>query len=113
MRSDENPHTTNLISCCFIMECKLLKGSGLKKSSFQITRVPEGPGRFPEGLPEALFGSFQFRCSSGRFRKVSGRLTGRLFQVVVWPESRKGSGRFPEDMPEGFRKAGKNVGQRK
>ncbi len=80
---------------------------------FCFAAVPEGSRRYPEGLPEVLFGYFQFRCSSRRFRQVSGRLAGTLFQVVVWPASRKGSGRFPEDMLEGVREAGKNVSQRK
>ena len=62
-----------------------------QKGCFSIScsaAVPEGSGRFPEGLPEALFGSFQFRCSS----EGSGRVTGSLFGVVVFHESQNVSG---------------------
>ena len=57
---------------------------GLPEACFMIcvfAAVPEGPGRFPEGLPEACSKLFVFP-SSGRFRKVPGRLAGRVQDVV-------------------------------
>ena len=46
--------------------------------SFCFIAVPEGPGRFPEGLPEGCFKMLIY-LGPGRF------------------------GRFPEELPEGFR----------
>ena len=43
---------------------------------FCFTAVPEAPGRFPEGLPEAYW-ELLFYMGPGRSRKVSGRVTGR------------------------------------
>ena len=64
---------------------------------FPFLRVPEASGRKPEELPEALQTVFLFRRSSGSFRKLSGRVAGRLQGVLFLCGFRK--------LPEGFRKS--------
>ena len=61
--------------------------------SFRITRVPEASGSIPEALPEVLHTVLLFRCSSGSFRKLSGRVAGRLQGVIFYV----GSGSFRKD----------------
>ena len=84
-----------------------------------VRKVPEGFRK----LVRKLTRIFHFRRSSGRFRKVSGRLSGSLFSFCscgcssgrlpeACPEAcqtasisciPEASGRFPEVVPEGYK----------
>ena len=71
-----------------------------------LTAVPEGPGRFPEGHPEAykVFVLRKWRKHSlTASPECSGRFPGSVSlnnDIAAVPEA---SGRFPEAWPEAFR----------